>query len=203
MQQEHKEFKLPIPFARGGNADLFQVANARVLKAFRRKSYVVTAPVDWNDHDAITRVTFRAEARAYERLQQHPHLERYTPAYFGIAYPHRVLAALPEANARYVGGCGLLLEYIAGVAIKLSALEKELRRQVATVLIRFRDDVGISSIWDASCFIPGSRALFTVIDFSTWDSADYQATLYEAGRLSPQQRLLLEQEAAEGREGYG
>jgi hypothetical protein len=185
------------PFAEGGNADLFDIGDARVMKAFRRKSYFATPPLDWRDHEAMTRAMFRTEARAYERLQRHPDLAPYAPNYYGIENPHRVLHDLSDADSRYVGGCGLVLERIAGVATKLSSLDKIVQTKIAAVLKRFRDELDIEYVWDASCFVPGSRAPFTVIDFSTWDGSAYQAALYANGRLTPEQRLLLQQEGAE------
>src|ERR1035438_10170625 len=98
--------------ASGADADILTLGNGRVVKAFLRKSHTEAAVVDWADHDAMTKAAFRAEAQSYERLQALPELEIFAPKYFGRTDPIKLLSEYPEAESRYITGCGLLLEYI-------------------------------------------------------------------------------------------
>ena len=145
----------------------------------------------------MTRAEFRSEARAYERLQAFPELELFAPKYFGRADPTEVPLKRPDAATKYLRGCGLVLEHIFGVPAKLAHVEPVLQSKAEAVLKRFRYEVDIRNVWDASCFIPGSRAEFTVIDFGGWDNfADYQISLNETGRLSAELRMRLESDNA-------
>lgn len=182
----------------GASADIYTLGNGRVLKAFLRKSYTEAAVVDWADHDAMTKAEFRFEALSYERLQFFHKLEIFAPKFFGRADPIKLLSDDPGAESRYVEGCGLLLEYIPGAALKLARLDLLIKLRVEELLERFRDVLGIRDVWDGSCFIPGNRAEFTVIDFATWNGFyDYQVELNETGRLSPVLRARLEGECAD------
>ncbi len=179
------------PFDSGGCADIYELSEERVLKAFRRRSHTnAFGIVDWEDHDAITRAQFRAEALAYEHLQAHPSLEIYVPRYFGRVDPIEFLQLEPD-DQRYLGGCGLVLERIPGRARKMSCVESALEQQVSKVLEQIRDTLGLDHVWDGSCFAPGSRAPFTVIDFALWDAGDYEMALAKDGRLTASERARL------------
>ena len=67
----------------------------------------------------------------------------------------------------FVQGCGLLLERIPGRDRKFAELEPGLEIRVDAVLRSMQDRIGIDDPWDGSCFVPGSRAAFTLIDFAT------------------------------------
>jgi hypothetical protein len=181
----------------GASADVFAIGNGQVLKAFRRKPHISGRVSDWRDHDAMTRAEFRAEVRSYERLQRFPELERFIPKYFGEADPIALLQHVADAASLYIAECGLVLEYIPGVASKLVYLERTIRAEVESVLERFHNEVQIGHVWDSSCFVPGTRAKFTIIDFGGWDGfAEYQLSLNATGSFTPGLRARLEKENA-------
>lgn len=180
---------------RGGTADVLELPQGRVLKAFRRRAHTNDIVTEWNDHDAITRAQFRAEARAYEQLQVHRSLEIYVPCYFGRIDPIEVLQ-LPASDETYVRGCGLILERIPGCALKLAHVDDLIEEKVSIVMEELRDTLGLDQVWDASCFVPGTRAPFTVIDFALWNAEEYEIELSEGGRLTDIVRAKLEREHA-------
>lgn len=184
------------PFDSGGCADIYELPDGRVLKAFRRRSHTYGFVESyWDDHDAITRAQFRAEALAYERLQALPDLEIYVPRYFGRLDPIEFLQLGPD-DRRYVRGCGLVLERIPGRAWKMAHLEEELEASASRVLEQIRDQLELEQVWDASCFSPGSRASFTLIDFALWDAEAYEIALARNGQLTELERAKLELENA-------
>lgn len=188
----------------GDTADVFSLGNACVLKAFRRKAHSVHPVADWDEHDALTRAYFRAEVTTYERLQDLPELSLYVPQYYGHADPLQVLRDVPNVEARYVGGCGILMEKIHGPAVKVSRLEPAIQKEVKTILEEIRDRARAPNVWDSSCFLPGTRSPFTVIDFASWGgSLRYERILETGGTLSEQLRAQLEQEYAFQRERSG
>lgn len=180
----------------GGYANIVCLGDGRVLKAFRRKNHTHEPVGTWSDHDAVTRAIFRAEARAYERLQTLPSLEPYVPRYYGRANPG-VILGLPPDDMTYVTDCGLILEFVPGRARKLAHLAPAEEEQVAAVVEQIRDSVGIDNPWDASCFIPGARKGFTVIDFAYWNAAEYEMALTDGRVLSAEMRERLERENAD------
>lgn len=187
---------VPTLLDRGGCADIFVLSQDRVLKAFRRRAHTNDIVHDWIDHDSITRAQFRAEARAYERLRSLHNLEIYAPKYFGRVDPVAYLD--PDAPAdKYVPFCGILLELVPGRALKLAHLEPSVEVQVAVVVEQLRDALGLDQVWDASCFTPGSRAPFTVIDFAYWNAEEYEMALAERGVLTKDERTKLERENAD------
>lgn len=179
---------------RGGCADIFEMSGDRVMKAYRRRAHTsdVRTPY-WPDHNAITRAQFRAEALAYEQIQNHAALELYVPRYFGRVDPAQQLR-LPPSDETYVSGCGLIVERIPGRAKKLAHLEKSVEELVSLVMEQIRDTLGLDQVWDASCFVPGLRAAFTVIDFALWDAEEYEMALADRGTLTSQERAKLELE---------
>lgn len=178
----------------GGCADIFLLPEERVLKAFRRRRHTHEEVSSWADHDAITRAQFRAEAKAYEQLQGSSSLEIYVPKYFGRIDPVKCLDSSDEA---YVRGCGIILEFIPGKAQKFAHLDKVLEQQVATVVEQVRDALGLDQVWDGSCFVPGTRAPFTIIDFALWNAMDYEMALAEERNLTPMERARLDREHAD------
>lgn len=178
----------------GGCADIFLLPEGRVLKAFRRRRHTHEEVSSWADHDAITRAQFRAEARAYEQLQGNPILEIYAPKYFGRIDPVEYLRLSDE---RYVRGCGFILEFIPGKAKKFAHLDSILEQQVSTVVEQMRDAFGLDQVWDGSCFVPGARAPFTVIDFALWNAESYEMALAEERSLTPSERTRLDREHAD------
>jgi len=177
---------------RGGCADIYLLPEGRVMKAFRRRAHTNDIIHNWADHDAITKAQFRAEALAYERLQSLPALALYAPEYFGRADPLSILSA--DLHEQYVPPCAILLEFIAGRATKLAHLDPATEERVAEIVERLRDSLKIDNVWDASCFVPGSRAEFTVIDFAYWYAGKYETALAANGSLCDQERAELERE---------
>jgi hypothetical protein len=181
---------------RGGCADIFIMPEGRILKAFRRRSHTNDLDLvqNWVDHDAVTRAQFRAEALAYERLQSFPALAMYAPRFFGLMDPLQLLG--PGKEDSYVHNCGLILEFIPGRAQKLAHLEKSVEEKVALIIEQIRDSLGLDQVWDASCFVPGSRTAFTVIDFAYWNAEYYEMALAAHGALGLEDRAKLERENA-------
>lgn len=164
------------------------------MKAFRRRTHTNDVVHDWTDHDAITKAQFRGEALAYERLQSLDSLAVYAPQYFGRVDPLAVLGT--DGHQRYVAPCGIVLEFIPGRAKKLAHLDPATEVRVAEIVEQFRDSLGIDNVWDASCFVPGSRADFTVIDFAYWYAGDYEMALSANDFLRQDERIKLERENA-------
>lgn len=182
-------------FDKGACADIYLLPEGKVLKAFKRKPHVNGPVLDWTDHDLIVRAQFRAEAQAYENLISFKELAIYTPQYYGRANPNEMLNV--STSERYIDDCGFILELIPGKAVKLAHLKKDLEQRVSEVAEKLRDTLKIGNVWDASCFVPGTRAEFTLIDFSLWDPGDYEIILHEHGVLSNEDRDRLIAENAD------
>lgn len=178
--------------ASGAFADVLDMRDGTVVKAYRRQPHTSRPVEDWRDHEALTRGFFEAEAAAYERLSGHPELRVFAPRFLGRIDPAQIsdLAEPPEEG--YVRHCGFRLERIPGKDVKVSRLPEPLRAEVEMILERLRDEVQAGHVWDASCFVPGSRSPFTLIDFATWDDfTDLQMLLEQQGCLSDEQRAEL------------
>jgi hypothetical protein len=84
----------------------------------------------------------------------------------------------------HVEGCALRLERIPGQDTKIAHVSRPLQQVIETILEQIRDAVGRINVWDCSCFIPGARTEFTVIDFALWeDWVDVQLYLEENGTI--------------------
>lgn len=184
---------MAIPrIASGAFADILDMGDGSVVKAYRRQRHTLRPVEDWRDHEALTRGFFEAEAAAYERLSEHPDLAVFAPRFLGRIDPAGIsdLAEPPEQG--YVRHCGFRLERILGKDIKVSRLPEPLRAEVETILEWLRDEVQAGHVWDASCFVPESSSLFTLIDFATWDDfTDLQMLLEQQGCFSDEQRAQL------------
>jgi hypothetical protein len=180
--------------ASGASSDVLDLCDGRVLKAFRRISYTDAPVREWRDHEVLTRAVFHNEAVAYEKLQQHPDLCVYAPEYFGRLDPVEIGLPAGFLAERYVAGCGILLERIAGVATKIARLPLALRDKAELVLEEIRDRIAPGNVWDCSCFVPGSRAQLTFIDFALWEKlGHFSAHLAVNGRLDEAQRRHIAQ----------
>lgn len=178
--------------ASGAFADVLDIGDGSVVKAYRRQQHTSRPVEDWRDHEALTRGFFEAEATTYERLSKHPDLAVFAPRFLGRIDPVAIsdLAQPPERG--YVRHCGFRLERVPGQDIKVSRLPEPLRDEVETILERLRDEVQAGHVWDASCFVPGIRFPFTLIDFATWDEfTDFQMLLKDQGRFNDEQRAQL------------
>ena len=173
----------------GNFADVFDLADGTVLKVYRRIAQTDAPVRDWDDHEFMIRQLFATEVRAYERLQSVPHLAAFIPRYFG-PFDHSPLnLASSDPRAPLVRDCAFRLERIQGHAIKVEHAPDPLRHEIDTVLDDIHEVVGDIHVWDSSCFIPGPRTAFCVIDFAIWEElADAQLRLHSKGRLSPDDR---------------
>jgi len=67
------------------------------------------------------------------------------------------------------------------------------QQEIEVILEQIRDTVGHINVWDCSCFIPGPRTPFVVIDFAVWeDWIRAQSLLEEHGTLSEDMRRLVQ-----------
>ena len=174
----------------GSFADIYVLPEGRALKAYRRQAHVNGPVRIWDDHDLLTEVHFEAEARAYERLQSINELEKYLPCYFGRADPIELLQIDPT-DARYARNCGIVLELIPGRAEKVAHLGPAIQKEVEAVLTMLSEALPRVNVWDASCFVPGTRAEFALIDFALFESSEYEIYLHEYDRLSSKLREKL------------
>lgn len=186
-EKEHSQH-----FDSGGFADIFKLPNEKVLKAYRRKQYANRQEINQDDHDLVTLAHCRAEVRAYEILQNVDDINIYIPKYYGMVDPHNYLSGNKD---KYVKNCGLILEFIPGIAKKLNFLDESIKEEAERVTSKIEELVLNVHALDASFFKPGLRAEFTLIDFSLWDSSDYECYLYENYSLSPKLRSILESES--------
>jgi hypothetical protein len=149
------------PFAAGAFGEVFHLGAGRILKAF----YATPSARPPNgDATLIPRIAFAAEKALYEGLAEEPRLERYLPEYFGAADP---LQYPLRSKRTMVAGCGLILEFIPGRALKFSELPKDVERRVSAIIGEIGEMFPLAYPWDGSAFIPGSRAPFALIDIAT------------------------------------
>lgn len=175
--------------ASGASSDVLDLCDGRVLKAFRKISYTDAPVREWRDHEVLTQAVFQNEAVAYEKLQQYLDLCVYAPEYLGRLDPIEIGLAAGFPAERYVAGCGILLERIAGVATKIARLPLTLRAKAELVLEEIRDRIAPGNVWDCSCFVPGSRAQLTFIDFALWEKlGHFSAHLAMNGGFDEAQR---------------
>lgn len=151
----------------GAFARVFDMGDGTVVKAFRRLLHSRNPKTNLEDHHRITRFTWRREVEAYECLQAHPELEQFVPKYYGRVDPASLPLSQSLPKGSYLPGCGLRLERLSGEDVKVASLENGLQQRVEAVLERIGEICGKLDLWDASCFYPGSRAEFTLIDFAT------------------------------------
>jgi hypothetical protein len=124
-------------------------------------------------------------------------LADFVPRFYGRCDPLELIPLAAIESIPLVAGCGLRLEKIDGRATKLAALDQDLRKTVDGILWRILAAVEPGNVWDSSCFVPGSRAAFTIIDFALWDGVDdFSEPLERCGRLSEHQRSQLDAFAA-------
>ena len=127
------------------------------------------------------------EVRFYEDLSGHPDLEVYCPRFFGLADPN---AFSISSKRTFPSGCGILLEKIPGTDTKLAHLPRKLQREAEYVIERMRARFRVDDPWDGSCFVPGTRAAFTLIDLAMPSESlgTLDEVLAEYGRIPDQLR---------------
>ena len=150
----------------GEFADVIRTDDGRVVKLFRRVDAFDDLP-NPADNETLIRVAWDEEAAHYELLQHTPELAVYAPEYFGRC----VVAAVVDNGgssvlSEYVPDCAFELEMVPGQAKKLWDLPRDVQAQVNAVRDRLQL-IGLRQTSDASVFVPGSRAEFTLIDFAS------------------------------------
>lgn len=174
--------------ATGGFADLIAVSDGSVAKAFRRQPHTHDPVRKWEHQEELTRAMYRSELTAYERLRDFPDLEVFAPRFFGPV----AIAELELDATKYVKGCAFRMERILGRAVKIGLVDESKQVLVTDVLRRWRTEVGITCASDGSCFFPGSRSAFTIIDFSMRDVfAECEPLLAMNGEFTEAQLEML------------
>lgn len=164
---------------------MFDLSDGTVVKVFRRVQQTHAPVQGWDDHEFIIRQLFATELRAYDRLQSSPELLPFVPKYFGRFETSGLGLVSSNAAEPLLLDCALRLERVDGHDIKIAHVPRPLQQQVEVVLEQIRDMVGQINVWDCSCFIPGARSDFTIIDFALWEQwAHAQLHLEEQGTLS-------------------
>lgn len=157
----------PPILGRGDFADVLDLEDGTVVKAFRREQHTGRG-ADWRDENALTTELFAAEARAYETLMGLPELAVYVPRFLGRVDPCALVG--DPGQEIYVQGCGIWMERIPGDAVKFGHLRIEIKEELQPILVRLAEAVAPDNVWDCSCFWPGSRAKATFIDFAVWNN---------------------------------
>ncbi len=130
----------------GDFADVFDLGDGTVVKAFRRLQHTGGDVAEWRDEDALTTQLFEAEVRAYERLRRLPDLAVFTPEFFGEIDPYENVDLKESEQYSYVRGCGIRLERILGTDIKFAFLDQQLKEEVHVILERFGTSFWIALI---------------------------------------------------------
>ncbi len=176
----------------GAYAVVFYMGNGTVVKAYLRRRMTRVAVGDWADHEAIIRAVWANEVRTYQRLASRPDLRVFVPEFVGPCDPLQVLPVQRIGTLRLMQGCGLRLERIHGTPTNWTTVDLELRPSVEGVLRHLIDTIQPGNVWGSACFVPGSRAAFTLIDFALWDRVnEFAEPLELRGRLSNRQRAEL------------
>jgi hypothetical protein len=168
----------------GAFADVIDLGDGTVAKAYRRRRHTVRADIPLDLHDRLTRRLFQVEAQAYDQLQGVPELETYLPRYFGRLDP-AALGLPTSGQEEHLQGCGIRLERLVGSEDKIGNLPAELLNEAESVLKRIHESIGRAWVWDACAFYPGSRRALTLIDFALWrDLAEVTEFLEVDGYLA-------------------
>ncbi|MEQ9342369.1 MAG: hypothetical protein RIN53_04805 [Gammaproteobacteria bacterium] len=179
----------------GGFADIYQISESQVLKAYRSQLQAHNPMGNMEDHDLVTQAHFRAEANAYESLQRFEKFKPYLPRFYGIADPCSLLQNQQESG-KFVEGCGLLLEFLPGRAVKICNLEQDIKVTAENVLDEISEILENLNVWDSSAFSPGTQSEVTLIDFALWESQEYEEYLFDHKELSQAMRSKLLRENA-------
>ena len=183
---------MPTFLARGAYADVFDIGDGTVAKVFRRTLHTHSPVVDWDDHDFLTRRLFATERAAYERLHSLPNLSTHIPQYFGVIDESTFNSFPSSSGESFVAGCALRLERIPGRDIKIAFVPAPIQQSIEALLEGIRDACRDINVWDCSCFIPGPRSAFVVIDFAYWEGlSDVQVYLDEHKHLPEALRKKL------------
>lgn len=178
--------------ASGGFADIIDLGDGTVAKVYRHHRHCYDDVEDDTHHDFITQKLFEVEARAYECIQSEPNLTNCTPRYFG-RLDTKTLALGPSSTGEpYLPGCAFRIERLSGADRKIATVGEPLRSEIERSLQAIRQKVGDLHTIDASCFVPGPRGKFVLIDFALWTGlSDAQLHLSSNRELTPQVRAEL------------
>ncbi len=179
--------KDPYILASGAYADVWDMNDGTVIKAFKSKQRAHGNLVDIRDHDLLTKMFHAKEIESYEILITNKNINKFIPKYYGLVNP---CEKLPKGSNQYVEGAGILLEKIEGKDRKVAYLE-DLKLVVDEILTEMTYHLNGVCVWDASCFYE-SETNFKIIDFSIWDGAsDYECYLCDNGVFTNQQKEEL------------
>lgn len=178
--------------ASGGFADIVDLGNGKVAKIFRRISHSHEEVSQWEDHNWITQQLFNAEVRAYDLIHNEDILRSYIPAYFGRIQVSELDLGSEHSNRHYLPDCAFVMERLCGEDKKVANIENQLKCTIVALLGQIKKRIAGIDVLDASCFIPGSRGDFTVVDFALWSGyPDAQCELAQHGSLSSDVRTRL------------
>jgi hypothetical protein len=176
----------------GACADVWDMGDGTVVKAFRRQAHTTAPPVEWEDHDFVSWLLAAVEMKAYERVRSDHEIAVFVPEYFGAFDAH----ALPPSPSGlpYISDAAFRIEKISGEAIKIARVPNPPQQDIEKVLERIAEVAGRVNVWDCSCFVPAPRGPFVVIDFAyPEDVLDLSIALRDTGHLGPdlKQRVKL------------
>ena len=181
---------MPTFLNSGAFADVFDMGDGYVAKVFRRKPCTHEPVIDWEDHDWIVRMVCNVELAAYAKVALDPEIADHFPRCHGII---SAIDVPPAARGpRYVAGCAFRIERVNGHDQKVGLLRPPLRPRADLVLARVKELCPRIETVDASCFVPGPRAAFSLIDFALWrDMGDAQMILGQTGKVPTELRRRL------------
>jgi hypothetical protein len=177
----------PIKISSGAFADVWDLNNGKVLKAFRSKSRAHGQRADIKDDDLLTAVFCSMEINAYLSASEIKQVSPYIPTFYCQEDPNSIL---PNTNDNYVKGAGFIIEKIEGKDRKFIHLSTKEKIHVEIILQVLNQNLGALDVWDSSCFYT-SEVDFKVIDFALWDASDYQCQLCECGAFNKQEEDYL------------
>jgi hypothetical protein len=168
----------------GAFADVFDLGDGTVAKVFRRVQQTHSEVQNWDDHEFITRRLYWGELTAYTRLQDRADIVPFIPKYYGPLAIGSLDLQRSRATEPLMADCALQLEFVPGTDIKVANMEEPLLSSAEEILRKISELAGRVDVWDSSCFLPGVRGPFTLIDFAMWeDLGDAQAYLEEHGSI--------------------
>ncbi|EJB8504587.1 hypothetical protein MW364_002765 [Vibrio parahaemolyticus] len=175
-------------------ADVYDLGDGRVLKAFKR----MVSQENQDDLDLLVKGYFWTEVASYRKIMESS-LIQYIPEFFGEVDSVELLGDIPDAEQKYVAGCGYIISKLSGIESKLRTfvVNGEPNQEVATRLDSIYDDISFElrsldvDASDCSCFVQEDGNLL-FIDFATWSGSPYAEELYAAGVLSHVSRANLE-----------
>jgi len=146
----------PVFYARGGYADVWDMNDGTVIKAYRSEARSHGRVVDIQGHNLLTSVFCAKELNAYNYLANVSGVKEYIPKFFGQVNPCGILL---ECKEKYVGSAGLRLEKVEGQNKKISNLEQADQKIVEEKLWEILQHLNSVNVWDASCFYVSEKNL--------------------------------------------